>query len=123
MGQKKRRKTKPSTSSRTRRLNASGRGASATPKSNQKFWHGTGVDKVAERISAEIREGEHKLVLSGEPAISTATVRSLGAPPLAGHETIAEHYYEAVYQRSGVVAAALLAAAGDDDGENSAKPQ
>jgi hypothetical protein len=39
-------------------------------------------------------------------------VRSLGRPPLQGHETIAAHYFEAVYDRS-VVLAGALAAAGD----------
>ena len=40
----------------------------------------------------------------------TATVRSLGAPPLPGHETVAEHYFAAVYEKAAKSAAALAAA-------------
>ncbi|MFN8052103.1 MAG: hypothetical protein U0Q22_11735 [Acidimicrobiales bacterium] len=52
---------------------------------------------------------------------ASALVRSLGAPPLAGHEVIAEHYFRAVYDRSAGLAVALaagnglLADANDDD--------
>lgn len=41
---------------------------------------------------------------------AAAVVRSLGPAPLAGHETIAEHYFEAVYERSVALASALAAA-------------
>ena len=40
-----------------------------------------------------------------------AVVRSLGSPPLSGHETVAEHYFDAVYERSVGLASALAAAA------------
>lgn len=39
-----------------------------------------------------------------------AVIRSLGRPPLTGHETISEHYFDAVYQRSVALASALAAA-------------
>jgi hypothetical protein len=49
----------------------------------------------------------------------TALVRSLGRAPLPGHETVAEHYFAAVYERAGGLALALAATtgllAGDDD--------
>ncbi len=41
-----------------------------------------------------------------------AVVRSLGAPPLPGHEVMAEHYFAAVYERSVALATALASAAG-----------
>ena len=43
---------------------------------------------------------------------STAVVRSLGRMPLAGHETIAEHYLEAVLDRTVMLGSALAAAGG-----------
>jgi hypothetical protein len=39
-------------------------------------------------------------------------VRSLGPPPLPGHETAAEHYFEAVYDKAANLAIALAAASG-----------
>ena len=45
-------------------------------------------------------------------ADATAVVRSLGRPPLAGHETAAEHYLEPIYNRA-VMLASALGAAGD----------
>lgn len=41
-----------------------------------------------------------------------ATVRSLGPPPLPGHEVIAEHYFAAVYDRAVTIAGALAAVGG-----------
>lgn len=41
-----------------------------------------------------------------------ALVRSLGVPPLPGHELPAEHYFAAVYERSVALATALASAAG-----------
>lgn len=42
----------------------------------------------------------------------SATVRSLGAPPLPGHEAIAEHYFAAVYDRAVTLSGALAAVGG-----------
>ncbi len=39
-----------------------------------------------------------------------AVIRSIGRPPLSGHETISEHYFEAVCQRAVALASALAAA-------------
>lgn len=41
-----------------------------------------------------------------------AVPRSLGPPPLPGHETAAEHYFAAVYDRAVTTAGALAAAGG-----------
>jgi hypothetical protein len=46
------------------------------------------------------------------PDDSTALVRSLGDPPLRGHETAAGAYFTAVYGRAASVASALAAASG-----------
>jgi hypothetical protein len=40
----------------------------------------------------------------------TALVASLGPPPLPGHETAAQHYFAAVYDRAANLAVALAAA-------------
>lgn len=42
----------------------------------------------------------------------TAVVSSLGRPPIPGHETPAEHWFELVYERAAVLAGALAAAGG-----------
>ena len=41
-----------------------------------------------------------------------AVARSLGPPPLPGHEVIAEHYFAAVYDRAVTLAGALATAGG-----------
>lgn len=52
-------------------------------------------------------------VASVRPADNpAAVVRSLGSPPLTGHETIAEHYFAAVYEKAAKSASALAAASG-----------
>jgi len=43
---------------------------------------------------------------------ATAMVRSLGTPPLTGQESVAEHYFTAVYVRAAALASALAAADG-----------
>jgi hypothetical protein len=40
----------------------------------------------------------------------SAMVRSLGPPPLPGHETAAEAYFAVVYDKAAALAAALAAA-------------
>lgn len=47
--------------------------------------------------------------ITDDPA---AVARSLGAPPLPGHEKIAEHYFTVVYERAVQTAGALAAAGG-----------
>lgn len=46
-----------------------------------------------------------------------AVPRSLGPPPLPGHENVAEHYFAAVYDRAVTTAGALAAAGGMIDPE------
>jgi len=46
---------------------------------------------------------------SDDPA---AMISSLGPPPIPGHETAAQHYFEAVYAKAGALAIALAAASG-----------
>ena len=49
----------------------------------------------------------------------SAVVRSLGPPPLAGHETAAEYYFNAIYDKAVGLAGALAAAGGLlDDAED-----
>ena len=43
---------------------------------------------------------------------ATAVIRSLGDPPLRGHEHLSGHYFAAVYGRASSVASALAAASG-----------
>lgn len=50
-----------------------------------------------------------------------AVPRSLGQPPLPGHQAIAEHYLEAVYDRAVTTAGALAAAGGLIDPEELAE--
>jgi hypothetical protein len=84
------------------------RGRRRRPQSARNFWgNGDAFDAPPERIRA-----------SDEP---TAMLQSLGPPQLPGGDTIAVHYFAAVYQRASAMAVALAAASGllddaDDDG-------
>lgn len=55
----------------------------------------------------QLPEPPQSVRITKDPA---AVLRSIGAPPLSGHETRSEHYFEAVCQRSVVLASALAAA-------------
>jgi hypothetical protein len=86
------------------------------PAPTRDFWFGTlapdprstgpseptngGPDAAAEPTLPRIRP-------SDDP---TAMVRSLGPPPFPGGETIAQHYFTAVYQKAATLAIALAAA-------------
>ena len=59
--------------------------------------------------STQLPDGSATAEITADPA---AVVRSLGRPPLSGHDVVAEHYFEAVYQ-SAVTLASALAAAGN----------
>jgi hypothetical protein len=54
-------------------------------------------------------EEDKTVHITPDPA---AVPRSLGKPPLPGHEQIAEHYFAAVYDRAVATASALAAVAG-----------
>jgi hypothetical protein len=80
------------------------------PATGRDFW---GTDAVEEEPVPAIRPID-------DPA---AMVMSLGRPPLRGHETAAERYYQAVYEKAVALAIALAAAnglleTGDDDSAN-----
>jgi hypothetical protein len=50
--------------------------------------------------------------------VPTTMVRSLGPPPLPGHDQLAEHYFAAVYDKASGLAMALAATAGLLDDES-----
>lgn len=105
---------------RTRRIEGSEAQQRQAAEASAAFWHGTSpeADSAAgPSAEADVLTETRPIAVTPDP---TATVRSLGKPPLAGRETVAEHYFEAVYQRSVAVAGALAAAGGllgdDSDG-------
>jgi hypothetical protein len=61
------------------------------------FW---GADAVEEAPTVRIRPSDDPTVM----------VQSLGPPPFPGGETLAQHYFAAVYQKAGALAIALAAA-------------
>jgi hypothetical protein len=63
------------------------------------FW---GDPAALPEVRADIR-------ITDDPA---AVARSLGPPPLPGHDVIAEHYFEAVYDRAVMLAGAVATAGG-----------
>jgi hypothetical protein len=90
-------KNRSGKTSSQRRRRQQGRGTSRTEGAG--FW---GDASKLPLDQPEVR-------ISDDPS---AVVRSLGPPPLAGHETIAEHYFAAVYDRAVGLAGALAAAGG-----------
>lgn len=123
MSSRRRRKT-----SRTRRLGGTEAQQRQAAEASSKFWHGGISDSAAgeetgQRADADNGEPSADAVVASAdfemsvetPRISvtpdpTSTVRSLGKPPLVGREMVAEHYFEAVYQRAVAMAGALAAA-------------
>ena len=73
-----------------------------------KFW-GAAADLPS--LGSDIR-------ITDDPA---AVPRSLGPPPLPGHEVIAQHYFKAVYDRAVTTAGALAAVGGLIDPETLAE--
>jgi hypothetical protein len=63
------------------------------------FW---GEPEALPRVARDVR-------ITDDPA---AVPRSLGLPPLPGHEAVAEHYFTVVYERAVATAGALAAAGG-----------
>lgn len=57
----------------------------------------------------DLRDEPEPIAASIAPS---AMVRSLGRPPLAGHDQVAEHYFEAVYDKAAMLAGALATASG-----------
>jgi hypothetical protein len=85
--------------SANRRRRQKGRGRGPARIEGAGFW-GSTAKLPSERPDVHINED------------AAAVVRSLGPPPLSGHETIAEHYFAAVYDRAVGLAGALAAAGG-----------
>ena len=63
---------------------------------------------------AKLPPAQTNVRMTTDPA---AVPRSLGQPPLPGHQAIAEHYLDAVYDRAVTTAGALAAAGGLIDPE------
>lgn len=63
------------------------------------FW---GEQDLLPTLARDVR-------ITDDPA---AVPRSLGVPPLPGHESVAEHYFTVVYERAVATAGALAAAGG-----------
>ena len=63
---------------------------------------------------AKLPPSQSDVRMTADPA---AVPRSLGPPPLPGHENAAEHYFAAVYDRAVTTAGALAAAGGLIDPE------
>jgi hypothetical protein len=83
-------------------------GGRRRPATGADFW---GTESTIDDVPESI-------LPSDDPA---AMVTSLGPPPLPGHETAAQHYFDAVYAMAGALAIALAAASGllvtDEDDE------
>ena len=98
------RRRRSGSNSRTRRIGSEEQ--SKIAREAHAFWHGT----------VQIPQTTDRIQVTEDPA---AVVRSLGPAPLGGREAVAEHYFEAVYQRSVSMASALAAAADlIDDGQS-----
>ena len=98
-----------SAKARSRRRRSRSGGASQRNRGRQQrtgsgFW---GDPAALPKTHSDVR-------VTGDPA---AVPRSLGAPPLPGHENVAEHYFAAVYDRAVTTAGALAAAGGLIDPE------
>ena len=94
---------------RNRGGGGSGGGGGGGPRGGQ-ATQGAGFWGEKDRLpdpTADVR-------ITDDPA---AVARSLGAPPLPGHEKIAEHYFTVVYERAVQTAGALAAAGGLIDPE------
>ena len=82
-----------------RRRKTPARAARGKKPTGRDFW---GSEHPDEELPAPIRPSE-------DP---TAMIRSLGPPPLPSRETVAEHYFAAVYDKAASLALALAAASG-----------
>ena len=80
------------------------------PKGGSQTQQGAGFWGEKDRLPAPTAD----VRITDDPA---AVARSLGSPPLPGHEKIAEHYFTVVYERAVQTAGALAAAGGLIDPE------
>jgi hypothetical protein len=88
-------------------MSPSRRRKAGTPRANQKRRPATGRDFWGTDGAED--EAPRPIRLSEDPA---AMIKSLGPPPVPGHETAAEHYFDAVYDKAAQLAVALAAASG-----------
>jgi len=95
--------------SSTRRRSKAAKNGRGKKTSARDFW---GTDRDDDTI-ALIRP-------SDDP---TAMIRSLGPPPLPSRETVAEHYFVAVYEKATALATALAAASDLLDMEDDEDPE
>ena len=77
------------------RRKATNRSKSRRPGNEAEFWGDSDADIEVDDIQP-----------AGDPA---AMVASLGPAPLPGRETIAEHYFKAIYDRAAALAVAVAA--------------
>jgi hypothetical protein len=101
----------PDTSGRTASEPAGGVRKRSTQQSRNRGRSGPPVDDEAGFWGdvSQLPFAERDVRITDEPS---AVPRSLGRPPLPGHEQIAEHYFAAVYDRAVATAGALAAAGG-----------
>lgn len=90
---------------KSRNKNKRSRNARSSKGNKGQTPSGAGFWGDAAKLPAPTRD----VRITDEPA---AVARSLGAPPLPGHENIAEHYFTVVYERAVQTAGALAAAGG-----------
>ena len=84
---------------RSRKSGGGQRTPQRSPQGRAGFW---GTPTALPPVRSDVR-------ITDDPS---AVARSLGRPPLSGHEKIAEHYFSAVYDRAVTLAGALAAAGG-----------
>ncbi|MDH3752353.1 MAG: hypothetical protein OEU32_00670 [Acidimicrobiia bacterium] len=108
--------------SRSRRRQSSGAKTDNAQQGNGQRRKGKSGGK--QKITARTYWGGHSGEVAEPPVIvpsidPAAVVRSLGTPPLSGHDTAADAYFAAVYEKAVGLSIALAAAgdllASDDD--------
>lgn len=105
MSPRSRRRGSGSGGGRPPQRNRRPRGGGNTAGANNQRSDGPGFWGDATKLP----ESRPDIRITEDPA---AVARSLGPPPLANHEAIAEHYFSAVYDRAVTLAGALAAAGG-----------
>jgi len=100
---------------------------SSTRRRNKAAKNGRGKKTSARDFWGSDRDDDDTIALIRPSDDPTAMIRSLGPPPLPSRETVAEHYFVAVYEKATALATALAAASDlldmddeDEDGEEEA---
>jgi hypothetical protein len=101
---------------RQRARGQAGRGRGKSSRSNQQRRRNRGP-KPRSKQDPVAFWGDPAALPASQPDVRitddpSAVPRSLGAPPLPGHEAIAEHYFRVVFERAVATAGALAAAGG-----------